>query len=162
MELITIKRALNVYFITGIDVFNVDELATIDADKLEAICSLLRVDPSELATILRLSFTGHIKATEEQGTSKASKSSIKISLVKILELLGYSGLSSFDLTPFELLHYIGGMQKREWETTSAILATIHNSHITKKAHIKKPSDFNPTIEAKPDKSLDSVLFGASK
>ena len=157
---LTIARALDVYFEEKIDVFDVEQLKRLNDEQIKKLCKRLNVSPLDFPTVLKESFYGISGPDNENKSKSGNDKNEKINVVKIVELLGESGLNNFDITPFELLAYLRGTRRRDWSTTSAVMATVHNSNCSKQSQLKSPRAFNPTLQddERQDKKTFEDLF----
>lgn len=144
---ITLEKALKIYEVYKVDLFDLDKLRKIDDLTFQAICKTLQVKPAQFIESLLFS----LKGWEEEPQASRKGKGENITLVKLLEVLGEAGLSGFNYTPFELLKLAKGAARGRWGVASSIMAIIYNSHCTKKSHCKSPQDFNPTIEEQEKK-----------
>lgn len=145
---LTLEKALDIYFSLGIDLYSTESITQASAAQVAAICKYLGVSIEKLPEVIKLSIVGYNETKSKKGSKE------QFNIIKMLELLGESGLSTYNVTPLELIAYIKGAYKRDWATTSAILACIYNANCSKRAQAKKPSDFNPTIEKKEPPARD--------
>lgn len=154
---LTLAVALDVLYYNGVDIYDVEQLKQLDASTLADTCKRLNVTPAMFPELLQRAFYGNDTTPQNGNDNKSNKhgNAQKVDLKMLIELAGEAGATSFDLTPFELLHMLIGARRRQWSTTSAVLAMINNVNCQKKSQLKTPADFNPMIKSETETKTQS-------